>query len=99
MSFVPTMRLHLTESQEQWFADQDTSPQAYLDQLIKDIHGMDFSMGTLAFREDVRFLDDGSKGEFSGAITSWFFKKSEFHVKTTSGDVITISYAYCRPVL
>lgn len=99
MSFAPTMRLHLTESQEQRFADQNTTPEAYLDELIAEIHDMDFSKGTPAFRVHVRFLDDGSKGEFSGAITSWFFKKSEFHVKTTSGDVITISYAYCRSVL
>jgi hypothetical protein len=98
MSFVPTMRLNLTEEQAQWLATQAPTPQAYLDERIAEIRGIDFSKETLAFREDVRFLEDGSTGRFAGAITAWFIKNDEFHIKTTSGDVITMSYAYCRPM-
>lgn len=93
MSFAPTMRLHLTAQWKDTLEATMTTPAQHLATFAEEIQNMDLSGDTSFYPIDVLFLEDGSTGTFSGVITAFFEKSGQVFLKTTSNDIIALTYS------
>lgn len=91
MSLKPTIRLNINDELQERILETHKTAGLYLQDLIKNIENTPLSTAPV-FKHEVYFLDLERTGFYTGIIASHFWLSTTFNVKTTSGEVIRISF-------
>ena len=91
MSLETTMHLQINDELQEEIIRTHKTAGLYLNALIEKIESTPLTEQPI-FAHDVFFTKLKRQGYYTGIIASHFWVGRDFHVKTTSGEVIRVSF-------